>query len=59
MLRRTFEISFAANRAIVLSRGFLQVNTEPSALCNVDRANIFDDACSMSISLNSLADFEL
>lgn len=59
MLGRTLKISLAANRAIVLSRWFLQVNAEPSALCNMDRADISDNACPMSVGLNPLADFEL
>jgi hypothetical protein len=58
MLWWTIEVALAADGAIVLSRGLLQVDTEPGALCNMDRANIFDNARPVDICLNSLADLE-
>ena len=58
MLRWTIEVALAANRAIVLSRGLLQVDAEPGALCNMDCANIFDNARPVDIGLDSLANSE-
>ena len=59
MLGWTIKVSLAADGTIVLSRGLLQVDAEPGAFCNMDGANIFDNARPMRICLNSLADFEI
>lgn len=59
MLRWAFKVSLATNGAIVLSRRLLQVNAQPSSLCNVDRAHIFDDTRSVGIRLNLLANSKL
>lgn len=58
MLGWAVEVALAANRAVVLPRRLLQVDAEPGALCNMDGADIFDNARAVSIRLNSLADFE-
>ena len=59
MLRWAIEVALAADRAIVLSRGLLQVDAEPGAFCNMNGANIFDNARPVDIRLNPLADLEL
>lgn len=59
MLGWTIEVALAANGAIVLPRGLLQVDAEPGALCNMNGANIFDNARPVSVCLNSLADLEI